>query len=97
MYCELSRFLVVSSMAIERSRLLALIDRCIRRYRRPLSYRPCACTILESWKTQLVLEKIRRNRSAKTIQRQFRESMSNPAYDMCKRRLLREFAEGISV
>jgi len=51
--------------------------------------------ILDAWKTQLVLEKLQRNAAARTIQRQFKESISNPAYGLCKQRLLREFAEDI--
>jgi len=35
----------------------------------------------------------RRNNSAKIIQDQFRESIANPSYEMCKRRLLREYYE----
>lgn len=95
MYCEQSSLIVVSAMVTERAYLIDLMDRCIQRYRRPLSYRPAECALLEAWKKELVLERIRRNRAARRVQKQFRESVSNPTYGLCKRRLLREFAEGI--
>jgi hypothetical protein len=88
---------VFSSMVVERSHIVSMIDCCIKFLLRITSRREWNDKIgpLRTWKAQLVLERIRRNVAARTIQRQFRESMSNPAYDMCKRRLLREFAEGI--
>jgi putative hemolysin len=105
LYC-----IVMSAMVVERSQLVAMIDRTISitvANNTITNYNQYHCSeqyeSLWTWKTQLILERIRRNRAARTVQRQFRESMSNPAYDMCKRRLLREykllreFAEGISV
>lgn len=78
---------VMSSMVVERAYLLDLIQHCTERYGKSMC--------LDAWKKKLVLEKIRWNRAARRVQRQFRESVSNPAYGLCKRRLLRELAEGI--
>lgn len=95
---------VMSSMVAERAYLIDLIDRYVESCKQPCrSYCifyfntewPRIQFYLKAWKTQLVLERIRRNIAARTIQRQFRESMSNPGYRLCKQRLLREFAEGI--
>lgn len=36
---------------------------------------------------------VRREKAATRIQARFRECISNPAYAMCRRRLLREFSE----
>ena len=86
---------VLSAMTVERSHLVAMVDRCIKKLYREISTDDSNNLIgpLWTWKTQLVLERIRRNMAARTIQRQFRESMSNPAYGLCKQRLLREFAD----
>ena len=88
---------VMSSMVIERTRLIKMIDRCTRALVRYSTSTIQYATIepLWKWKAQLVLERIHRNRACRTVQRQFRESMSNPTYGLCRRRLLREFAEGI--
>ena len=88
---------VLSAMTVERSHLVAMIDRCIKKLYREISTVDSNNLIgpLWTWKMKLVLERIRRNAAARTIQRQFKESVSNPAYGLCKRRLLREFAEGI--
>lgn len=91
--------IVLSSMVIERIRLIKIIQD-LATYRdsktsRDSRLRDFARPRLEAWKAHLVLERIRRNVAARTIQRQFRESMSNPAYALCNQRLLREFAEGI--
>jgi hypothetical protein len=96
-YWGLSRVLVASSMIIERANLIDLIDRCLERGRQSMRHdtRVVLVPLLESWKKELVLERIRRNKSARTIQKYFKESMSNPGYALCRRRLLREFAEGI--
>jgi hypothetical protein len=85
--------LVMSSMVIERGHLIDIFNRCMDNYKRP-SY---ITADLDAWKTQLVFERLRRNVAARIVQRQFRECMSNPGYALCRRRLLREFAEGISV
>lgn len=77
---------VMSSMVVEREYLLDVIHYCNVRYG------PSAR--LDAWKKDLVLERIRRNMAVRLVQKQFRESVSNPGYGMCKRRLLRELAEG---
>ena len=82
---------VMSAMTVERTHLVAMIDRCIKTESND-TIEP-----LWSWKAKLVLEKLQRSAAARMIQRQFRETMSNPAYGLCKRRLLREFAEGIQI
>lgn len=90
--------IVLSSMVIERTRLIEFIQEFIDSSRPDKTRHDVidwARPRLKAWKKELVLERVRRNRAARTIQRQFRESMGNPAYDMCRRRLLREFAEGI--
>jgi hypothetical protein len=90
--------IVLSSMVIERTRLIEFIQEFIDSSRPDKTRQDAldwARPRLEAWKRQLVLERFRRNRSARTIQRQFRESMSNPGYELCKRRLLREFADMI--
>jgi len=51
---------------------------------------------LDVWKKMLVLEGLCRCQAARTIQRQFREAMANPAYFMCQKRLLREFQDNIA-
>lgn len=86
---------VMASMVLERQHLVGMIDRCIAALQKEAflentEIHPVHVT-LENWKKELVIERIRRSMSARTVQRQFRESMSNPAYVMCKRRLLREF------
>ena len=87
--------IVLSSMVIERTRLINIIQDFIapRLLETRQDFRLIARPRLKAWKAQLVLEKIRRNAAARMIQRQFKESMSNPAYGLCKRRLLREFAD----
>jgi hypothetical protein len=96
---ETSTRVVMSSMVVERTRLIKMIDRCTKTLVRYSTNTIQYATIepLWKWKAQLVFERLRRNRSARTIQKQFRECMGNPAYDMCRRRLLREFAEGIQI
>lgn len=92
-----------SPMDVPRSRVIQLIDASILSLNSDIKTRIQEIAevmikeirVLDAWKTQLVLEKLQRNAAARTIQRQFKESISNPAYDICKRRLLREFAEGI--
>lgn len=91
--------IVLASMSLERHHLVCMIDRCIAALRtyafsKDTQIHPVHVA-LENWKKDLVLERIRRNMAARTIQRQFRESMSNPGFRLCKQRLLREFAEGI--
>jgi hypothetical protein len=97
-YHWIGKGIVLSSMVIERSRLLKVIERYIQELhaRRLVNFQCLVKPRLEAWKAQLVLKRIRRNMSARTVQRQFRECMSNPGYALCKRRLLREFAEGIT-
>jgi hypothetical protein len=87
--------IVLSSMVIERNRLIKIIQDFVapQLVESRQDCRDFARSRLVAWKAHLILERIRRNRAAKTIQRQFRECMSNPAYDLCKRRLLREFAD----
>lgn len=93
-YQWIDKGIVLSSMVIERTRLIQSIDRYIqelyeRRLTSPVKPR------LKAWKAQLILERIRRQWAARRVQKQFRESVSNPSYGLCKRRLLRELAEGI--
>lgn len=54
-------------------------------------------TCLESWRTQVILDSIRRSLATRVIQRQFRKVISDPLYKMCQRRLLREFTDLVSV
>jgi hypothetical protein len=44
-----------------------------------------------AFRNSLVLQGIRKKTAARAIQRQFKEAIANPAYRMCKNRLLREF------
>jgi hypothetical protein len=86
--------IVLSAMDIERTRLIEIIDRYIQE----LVTRRLGCSVrprLKAWKAQLILDRIRRQWAARRVQKQFRESVSNPGYGLCKRRLLRELAEGI--
>jgi hypothetical protein len=48
-------------------------------------------TCLRSWRSELVLGRLRRSVATRSIQRQFRKVISDPSYDMCRRRLVREF------
>jgi hypothetical protein len=88
---------VMASMRIERSRLLAMIERCAERELSVARERYRAVRReLEDWKVHLVMEKellVRKNTAAKKIQEAFREAASNPAFAICRRRLLREFAQ----
>jgi hypothetical protein len=91
---SIGKGIVLSSMVLERTRLIEVLDRYVEECRLAILKCPVR-TRIEAWKAQLVLEKLQWNRSARIVQRQFRECMSNPGYALCKRRLLREFAEGI--
>jgi hypothetical protein len=85
---------VMSSMVVERAYLLDLIQRYMNRYGNS-SILQDIIVYIEAWKKELVLDPIRRQWAARRVQKQFRESMSNPSYRLCKRRLLRELSEGI--
>lgn len=53
--------------------------------------------IVDAWRNQE--QRIRsfyQGRAAKLIQRRFREAMSDPVYNLCKKRLLREYNELVS-
>jgi hypothetical protein len=86
-----------STVSLPLSYVLETIDRAIRQAgllspkakqrRREQS----AVAGMRAWKSALILESLRRSLATRTIQKQFRESMGNPAYQMCKNRLLREF------
>jgi hypothetical protein len=101
---------VLGPVSLERSDVLAMLDRAIRHCDRvidncetqPKQYGAFQSLIGEhtrvkdavgSWKTSLVLERLRRKIAARVIQRTFRASMSNPVYHMCRDRLLREFKD----
>ena len=96
-------------MTIDRSSLLRVIDRCIlycegavplrlqesfRGLKREFSSKK-AC--LMEWRTELVASGVQRRWAARTIQKQFRESLSNPEYVLCRRRLLHEFKELVAI
>lgn len=92
--CQVFRVLVSAldllSLGNEDARLHRALLRCYQRKHRCIM--PCmhACY-------HLVLEKEASRRAeahhAKTIQRQWREAISNPEFVLCRRRLLREFGE----
>lgn len=68
-------------------RLCTLVD-----YGNPCSvYLPGLQEALLNWTASLVLQGIRETIAARSLQRQFREAIANPCYQMCKNRLLREF------
>ena len=52
---------------------------------------------LKKWRADVIqngrVQKLRKKVAARTIQRAFRRAIGNPAYQMCKNRLLREFQE----
>lgn len=85
---------IMSSMVVERAYLLDLIQRYMNRYGNT-SILQDIIVYIDAWKKELVLDPIRRQWAARRVQKQFRESVSNPSYGLCKRRLLRELAEGI--
>lgn len=88
--------IVMASMAVERDHLVSMIDRCIAALGRRAFFENAPKhpihVSLWNWKMDLVLEKLRRNAAARSIQARFKKSVSDPKYDMCKRRLAREFA-----
>lgn len=93
--------LLSRDMDIERSSLIEIIDRCIRYCQGivPLRMHPSKFTMqlatkksfLLNWRKELVFLGLRRRWAAKTIQKQIRESLSNPGYVLCRKRLLHEY------
>ena len=66
-------------------------------YGNPCSvYLPGLQEALLNWTASLVFQDIREKMAARSVQRQFREAMSNPDYQMCKNRLLSEHAQLVS-
>lgn len=93
---------VLSPVSLERSDVLAMLDRGIRHCDRVIDNCETQSLIgehtrmkdaLRSWKTSLVLARLRRKIAARVIQQTFRRSMSDPAHRMCRERLLREFKD----
>lgn len=87
--------IVMGAMELPLARLVSMIDRW-KFYRCPLS--PMRASNRVPLPDVRMLREfrdsaIRTNAAAKTVQRRFRESISDPAYAMCRRRLLREFRE----
>jgi hypothetical protein len=88
---------VMGALELPLARLLSLIDRVPKNpYSYAYGHLPESTVYpgLESlcqFRAAAISHAVRVKAAARTIERQFREAMANPAYQLCKKRLHREF------